>query len=121
MFSDPWKRNGWEAVCNDKFTDMVTFIPPIVTGLIVGGLCTLGVVYVTHWKAHAVKLGAVAGFLIGFLLCNMVMRLFTAVQNVIFQSYMEKRKIFKFKHETLVQSLEEKLHTRYLGFVLNQI
>jgi len=121
MFRDPWRSNGWEAVCNDKFTDMVTFIPPIVAGLIVGGLYTLGAVYLTQWEAHAVKLGAVAGLLIGFLLCNMVMRLIAAVQNVIIQSYIEKRKIFKFKHDTLVQSLEEKLHTRYPGFVLNQI
>jgi len=118
MVWDLWKKNGWEVVCNDHFTDMVLFVPPLLTGLVVSGFYVLGAVLIVKWNGNAVLMGALAGFVIGFLMCNMVMRLIGAAQNVIFLSYLEKRDTFKDYHDAEVQSLEDKFQNRYPGVVL---
>jgi len=107
------KTNGWEAVANDIYTDMVTFVPPVLTGIIVAGLYALYAQYLVRWNTSGVVLGAIAGFLLGFILCNMVMRLIGTVQNVIFLSYLERRNIFARKHPELVAQLEQKFRLRY--------
>jgi len=107
------KTNGWEAVLNDIYTDMVTFLPPVLTGLVVAGLYALYAQYIVGWSSSGVILGAVAGFLLGFVLCNMVMRLIGTVQNVIFLSYLEQRNSFSTRHPELVRQLEQKFQARY--------
>jgi len=121
MVWDLWSNNGWEAVSNDMYTDMVTFVPPIVTGLIVAALYALSAQYIVLWDSDAVILGAIVGLVLGFMLCNMVMRLIGTVQNVIYLSYLEQRKIFKGRHTALVSSLEEKFQARYPNILLNQV
>jgi hypothetical protein len=107
------KTNGYEAVANDIYTDMVTFLPPVVTGLVVAGLYALYGQYIVRWSSSGVILGAVAGGILGFVLCQMVMRLIGTVQNVIFLSYIEQRGAFYTRHPDLVKSLEQKFRDRF--------
>jgi len=113
MVWDLWTKRGLEAMSNDMYTDMVTLVPPIVVGLFVAGLYGLCAKFMAQWDSSAVEIGVVAGGVIGFILCNMVMRLVGTAQNVIFLSYLEQRESFKGKHKTLVDSLESKFQTRY--------
>jgi len=110
---DLLKNNGWDAIANDIYTDMVTFLPPVLSGIIVAGVYALYAQYVVQWSSVGVILGAVAGFILGFVLCNMIMRLIGTVQNVIFLSYLEQRNIFAGRHPELVAQLEEKFQLRY--------
>lgn len=121
MVWDLWSNNGWEVVSNDMYTDMVTFVPPIVTGLVVAGLYAMSAKYIALWDSASVIIGAIVGGVLGFMLCNMVMRLIGTVQNVIFLSYLEQREIFKKKHPTFVASLEEKFQHRYPSILLSEI
>jgi len=107
------KTNGWEAVANDIYTDMVTFVPPVLSGIIVAVLLALYAQYLVRWSSSGVILGAVAGFLLGFVLCNLVMRLIGTVQNVIFLSYLERRNIFAQRRPEIVAQLEQKFRVRY--------
>lgn len=118
---DLWSTNGWEALSNDMYTEMVTFVPPLVTGLIVAVLYALCAQYMAQWESTAVVIGAIVGGVLGFTLCNMVMRLVGTVQNVIFLSYLEQRGSFKGKHQTLVESLESKIQTRYPKMFLSKV
>jgi len=113
MVWDLWTKSGWEAMSNDMYTDMVTFVPPIIVGLLVAGLYGLSAKFMAQWDSSAVEIGVVVGGVIGFILCNMVMRLVGTAQNVIYLSYLEQRENFKGKHKTLVDSLESKFQTRY--------
>jgi len=107
------KTNGWEAVANDIYTDMVTFVPPVISGLIVAVLLALYAQYLVRWSSSGVVLGAAAGFILGFVLCNLVMRLIGTVQNVIFLSYLEQRDKFARRRPELVAQLEQKFRRRY--------
>merc|ERR1719233_1826241 len=115
---DLLRTNGWEAVANDIFTDMVILIPPIVTGLIVAGLVTLSAYYLFHWSGGMIIAAAVVGGLLGLILCNLVMRLISTAQNVIFLSYLENRDKFYNKHQRIVGSLEDKFRVRYPNIIL---
>jgi len=115
---DLLRTNGWEAVANDIFTDMVILIPPIVTGLIVAGLVALSAYGLFHWTGTALVVASVVGGLLGLILCNLVMRLISTAQNVIFLSYLENRDRFFNKHPETVGSLEEKFRVRYPAIVL---
>jgi len=110
--------NGWEAVANDIFTDMITLIPPLVTGLVVAGFSALVAEYSLHWGSTMVIVAAVVGGLLGLILCSLVMRLIGAAQNVIFLSYLENRDRFYSKHPEIVGELEEKFRVRYPLIIL---
>jgi len=115
---DLLRNNGWEAVANDIFTDMVILIPPLVTGLVVAGLVTLSAYYLVHWSGGMIIAAAVVGGLLGLILCNLVMRLISTAQNVIFLSYLENRDKFYNKHQRIVGSLEAKFRVRYPTIIL---
>jgi len=110
---DLLRTNGCEAVVNDIFTDMVILIPPIVTGLFVAGLVALSAYYLFHWHGDVIIVATLVGGLLGFILCNLVMRLISTAQNVIFLSYLENRGRFFNKHPETVGSLENKFRARY--------
>jgi len=115
---DLLRTNGWDAVANDIFTDMVIFIPPLVTGLVVAGLVALSAYYLVHWSGGMIIAATVVGGLLGLILCNLVMRLIATAQNVIFLSYLEKRNIFYNKHQAIVGALEDKFRMRYPTIIL---
>jgi len=118
MVWDLLQTNGWEAVANDIFTDMVILIPPLVTGLVVAGLCALVADFSLHWSGQFIVGAAVVGGLLGLILCSLVMRLIATAQNVIFLSYLENRDQFYNKHQMIVGSLEERFRARYPEIVL---
>jgi len=107
------RTNGFEAVANDVYTDMVTFLPPFLTGLVIAGLYAVYGAYIVNWSSSGVIVGAIAGGILGFVLCHMVMRLIGTVQNVIFLSYIEQRNVFFGRHPDLVASLEGKFRERF--------
>merc|ERR1719233_146002 len=112
------QTNGWEAVANDFFTDLIIMIPPLITGLVVAGLSALAANLLLEWRGGFTVGAAIFGGLLGFILCNLVMRLIATAQNVIFLSYLEKRTQFYNKHRTVIESLEEKFRARYPTIIL---
>jgi len=112
------QTNGWEAVANDFFTDMIIMIPPLLTALVVAGLSALAADFILNWKGGFIAGAAIFGGLLGLILCNLVMRLIATAQNVIFLSYLEKRTQFHNKHQTIIESLEEKFKLRYPTIIL---
>jgi len=112
------QTNGWEAVANDVFTDLIIMIPPLITALVVAGLSALAADLLLNWRGGFTIGAAIFGGLLGLILCNLVMRLISTAQNVIFLSYLEKRTQFYNKHRTIIESLEEKFRARYPTIIL---
>jgi len=118
MVWDLLATNGWEAVANDIYTDMVIQIPPLITGLVVAGLSALVAFYCLEWDGEMIVIATIFCGLLGLILCSLVMRLIGTGQNVIFLSYLENRDRFYSKHQQIVGSLEEKFRARYPTIIL---
>lgn len=105
--------NGWEAIKNDIFTDLVTMVPPLMSGFLAAGVIALVSKFVFNWVGEGVLIASIVGGVLALMLVSMVMRIISTAQNVIFLSYLELRDRFYQKHPTVVADLEERFQRRY--------
>lgn len=105
--------NGWEAIKNDIYTDLVTGVPPLMAGLVVGGIIAAVAGVVFDWVEEGIIIAGIVGGLVALILTSMVMRIIRTSQNVIFLSYLELRDRFYAKHPEIVGELEAKFALRY--------
>merc|ERR1712217_844360 len=53
--------NGWEAIKNDIYTDLVTGVPPLMAGIVTGGIIAAVAGYAFNWESEGIIIAAIVG------------------------------------------------------------